>query len=99
SDLVLELGRAPALGRVRREERRIGPELLQRLDDPGRIGDRLPVDDENRDELLPRHPEDAGQVEAGKEGTADVRDALPVEGPAHLLVEVRETEVPENGGR
>src|SRR5207247_1838903 len=54
---------------------------------------------EDRQRLLPRHPEDARDVEAGQERAAHVRDALPVERPARLLVEVRGAELPEYGRR
>src|SRR5439155_15979172 len=60
---------------------------------------RLAAEHEDRQRLLPRHPEDARNVEAGQERAAHVRDALPVERPARLLVEVREAELPEDGRR
>src|SRR5438046_7337009 len=94
---VLELERPAAVGRVGRVERRLGPQALEALDSARRVVDRLAVEHEDRQRLLPRHPEDARDVEAGQERAAYVGDALPVERPARLLVVVREAELQEDG--
>src|SRR5439155_4896159 len=96
---VLERERPAARGVVGRIERRLGSQALEALDDARRVVDRLAVEHEDGDRLLPRHPQHARNVEAGQERAAYVGDALPVERPARLLVVVREAELPEDGRR
>src|SRR5262249_55414626 len=96
---LLERERPAALRRVGRVERRLRPQALEALDDARRVVDRLAVEHQDGQRLLPRHPEHARDVEAGQERAAHVRDALPVERPARLLVEVREAKLPEDGRR
>src|SRR5262245_24985948 len=96
---LLERERPAALRRVGRVERRLRPQALEALDDARRVVDRLAVEHQDEQRLLPRHPEHARDVEAGQERAAHVSDALPVERPARLLVEVREAKLPEDGRR
>src|SRR5438876_3744818 len=58
---VLELERPAAIGRVGRVVRRLGPQALEALDSARRVVDRLAVEHEDRQRLLPRHPEDAAE--------------------------------------
>src|SRR5262249_42702669 len=95
-EVLLELERSPALLRVARVERRLRSERLECLDDPRRVRDLASVDDENRHGLLAAQPQHRREVEPGQERPADVRDALPVERPARLLVVVREAKLPED---
>ena len=72
---------------------------FERGDDPGRIRDRLPIQNEHRRLGLPGHPGESRDVQAGVERPPDVRNPFEVQRPAHFLVEVREREVPEDGQR
>jgi hypothetical protein len=77
---LLELDRPLPLAWLSRVERRVGPSPLERRDDPRRVRDGLAIDAQHRHRRLPRHPEDAGIVQARKQRTTHVRDALEVEG-------------------
>jgi hypothetical protein len=94
---ILDLERAPALVSFGWIQRRLGKASLERLDDPGRISDRLPIQDEHwkrpatgqlfRDRLMAaRHG-----------GATNVGHPLVVERPARLLVVVGDLQVPEHG--
>src|SRR5438876_11291068 len=63
---VLELERPAAVGRVGRVERRLGPQALEALDSARRVVDRLAVEHEDRQRLLPRHPEERGTWKPGR---------------------------------
>src|SRR5215210_6854936 len=94
---VLERESPLPVGRAGRVERRVGPVLLERGDDPGRVSDRPPVDLEDRRGSpfpleAPPQP-----VRARRERAALVGDPLEVERPAGLLVVVGEAELPEDG--
>lgn len=94
---VLQLHGAPARGFVARIERGIRAKLLERLEDSRRVADRLPLEKENRQCRAPGRPERSRQV-VEEEGFPDVRDPLEIQRPANLLVEVRDGEMPEDGG-
>src|SRR5207244_889992 len=95
-EVLLELERAAPGRLVAGVERWVGMQALERLDDARRVGDRAAVEHEHRYRSLSRQPEHPRDVERGKERAADVRDALPVERPARLLVVVGEAELPED---
>ncbi len=92
----LQLDRAPALHRVDRIERGLGVQRLQALQDAGRVGHDLVPDRERRRLRLARQPQHARHVPDREQRAPHVRHALPVEPPAHLLVEVRHPELPQD---
>ena len=69
---------------------------LERGDDARRVADRAAVEKQDRQRGCPRPERRRGRYVA-PERAADVRDPLLVERPAHLLVEVRNRQVPEDG--
>src|SRR5438132_5055311 len=95
---VLERERSLACAFVYRVQRRLRLQPLQRLHDARGVGDRLAVEDEHGERGLPGCPQRPREI-AEEKRAADVGDALEVERPAHLLVEVGDGEVPEDGER
>ena len=93
-EIVLQRERALPRGGVTRIQRRLGVTLLERGDDPRGIGDGPAVEPQDGQLALARRAPGADQV-VGAEHAAAVRDALVVERPAHLFVEVRERDVPQ----
>lgn len=97
---LLERERTLPLRRIVRIERSLRPALLDRGDDSRRIADRPPVEGEHG-----RRRRIAGQtlglqdVEPRKQRAADVGDPLVVQRPAHLLVVMREFELPQHAAR
>ena len=93
---VLEVEGPRPCHRVGWAQGRLGKAPLERVDDPGRIPDRLLLENQHREgpvtgELLRDRPVPS------RDGCAtNVRDALVVERPPHLLVVVRDLEVPED---
>src|SRR5215207_7226151 len=97
-EVVLEIqGSAVFLG-ILRIERRIGPAALQGADDGGRVADRLTIQHEERKRgaMAAAQPQCGQHVGATWKGAPPVRDALVVQGPARLLVVVRDLDVPQN---
>ena len=80
------------IGRIEGWGRGAGAHLGE---DPVRPDEWRAVDHEDRELVLPGEEADARHVEAGDERPADVRPALVIERPAHLLVVVRDAEVEE----
>ena len=94
---VLELERPATLGRLLRVERRLGPALLERRDDRGRVADVAAVEAQDREGLRrpAGEPERDRDVRAGERRAALVLDPLVGERPAGLLAVVRDRDVPE----
>jgi len=95
---VLEVARAPPLLRVGRVEGRAWLELLERLDDVGRVSDRPTAQHEDGERRSAAQTPGELAVSAGGHRAAHVGHALVVQGPARLLVVVRDLEVPEDRG-
>jgi hypothetical protein len=96
-DLVVEVRldreRALALRRILGVERPLRRDAIELGEDARRARDRRAVDHEHRQLALPAHDACAEEMERRHERLARVREALAVEGPAHLLVVVRDLEV------
>src|SRR5206468_1927382 len=86
--------RALPRGGVTGIQRRLGIALFERGDDMRRIADRPAVQEQDWQRAAPRRAPGADQVVGAEHPTA-MRDALVVEGPADLLVEMRERDVPQ----
>ena len=93
-EIVLDCERALPRGRVTRIQRRLRITLFERGDDAGRIGDRPALQEQDRQFALPGRAPGADQV-VRAEHLAAVSDALVIERPAHLLVVVRQRDVPQ----
>ena len=95
---LLEFERATPLRRIVRVEPRVRPAHLDRGDDSGRIADRATVEGQHRCRRgIPGQALGLHHVGPGKQRTADVGDVLVVKRPAHLLVVVRDLELPQHG--
>ena len=93
-EIVFQCERAlPRVG-VTGIQRRLGIALFERGDDMRRIADRPAIQEQDWQRAAPRRAPGADQV-AGAEHLTAMRDALVVERPADLLVEVRERDVPQ----
>src|SRR5688500_15444951 len=88
---LLELERPPALFRVKRGFR---VEALKLRDDARRVADPAAVEHEHGQRVTAAQPPRGPVMEASVQRVPRVADALVVERPAHLLVVVRDLEVP-----
>src|SRR5262245_19750635 len=91
----LERERARSLRGIGRIERRVGTPALDLGEDAIRADEGGSRNHEDRELVLPGEQADARHMQAGDERPADVRPALVIERPAHLLVVVRDAEVEE----
>ncbi len=95
-EAILDLERALPQLRVGGIQRRLRLDPLERGDDVGRVGVALAADVEDRQRSTQRKCHRPWL--AGHQRAAPVRDSLVVEGPARLLVVVREVVLPELRG-
>ena len=94
---ILDLQGALTLGGVRRVEGRIWPATFEFLNYSGRVADSGPIDiyyGEGR--CATTQDACTGGLHPWEHGTSLMRNALVVQRPASLLVEVRDVEVPED---
>src|SRR6266849_5805570 len=83
--------------RILRIKRGVRVALFEHFDDAGRIADGLFPEHEHRKCRAAREPLCDDRVAAGNLGASNVGNALVVERPTHLLVVVRDLQMPENG--
>ena len=84
-EIVFQCERVLPRGGVSGIQRRLGMAMLDRGDDTSRIADRPAIQEQDRQDAMPRRASGADQV-VGAEHLTAVRKALVVQRPADLLV-------------